>query len=105
MSFINDDRIVGIQVTVVSGFGQHNAIACGLHYVTGHFAITMDDDLQNPPEEIPKLIAKIDEGYDVVYGAMEKKHANALRKAGSNFFHFLNRVIFRLSHSFQRDRR
>ncbi len=80
---------------LMKNFGQHNAIACGLHYVTGHFAITMDDDLQHPPEEIPKLIAKIDEGYDVVYGAMEKKHANALRKAGSNFFHFLNRAIFR----------
>lgn len=49
-------------------YGQQNALMCGLHYVTGEFTVIMDDDLQNPPEEIVKLWHKIQEGYDVVYG-------------------------------------
>jgi len=49
-------------------YGQQNALICGLHYVTGEYAVIMDDDLQNPPEEISKLRNKILEGYDVVYG-------------------------------------
>ncbi|AFL98699.1 MULTISPECIES: glycosyltransferase family 2 protein [Desulfitobacterium] len=49
-------------------FGQQNALMCGLHYVTGTYAVIMDDDLQNPPEEIIKLWSKIREGYDIVYG-------------------------------------
>ncbi|WP_018306907.1 glycosyltransferase family 2 protein [Desulfitobacterium hafniense] len=49
-------------------FGQQNALMCGLHYVTGKYAVIMDDDLQNPPEEIVKLWYKMQEGYDIVYG-------------------------------------
>lgn len=48
--------------------GQQNALMCGLHHVTGTYAVIMDDDLQNPPEEIAKLWSKIQEGYDIVYG-------------------------------------
>jgi glycosyltransferase involved in cell wall biosynthesis len=55
--------------------GQHNAILCGLNHASGKYIIIMDDDLQNPPEEIPKLIKMIDEGYFVVYGKyIDKKH-------------------------------
>ncbi|MEL1136204.1 glycosyltransferase family 2 protein [Desulfitobacterium sp. THU1] len=49
-------------------YGQQNAIMCGLRYATGNYTVIMDDDLQNPPEEIVKLWQKIQEGYDVVYG-------------------------------------
>lgn len=49
-------------------YGQQNAILCGLYYTTGKYIVIMDDDLQNPPEEIIKLWSKIREGYDVVYG-------------------------------------
>ncbi|AGA70382.1 glycosyl transferase [Desulfitobacterium dichloroeliminans LMG P-21439] len=49
-------------------YGQQNAIMCGLRYATGTYTVIMDDDLQNPPEEIVKLWQKIREGYDVVYG-------------------------------------
>ncbi len=49
-------------------YGQQNALMCGLHHVTGEYTVIMDDDLQNPPEEIAKLWLKILEGYDVVYG-------------------------------------
>ena len=63
-------------------FGQHNAILCGFKYAAGNFVITMDDDLQNPPEEIPKLIKKLHEGYSVVYGKYNIKHHNCVE----NFF-------------------
>jgi len=63
-------------------FGQHNAILCGLNYANGNYIITLDDDLQHPPEEIPKLIKKIQEGYSVVYGKYKIKHHSRLE----NFF-------------------
>ena len=52
-------------------YGQHNALLCGIRVVRYDVVITMDDDLQHPPEEIPKLLAKLAEGYDVVYGTPE----------------------------------
>lgn len=61
-----DSRVKSIRLK--RNYGQQNALMCGLHYVTGEFTVIMDDDLQNPPEEIVKLWHKIQEGYDVVYG-------------------------------------
>jgi glycosyltransferase involved in cell wall biosynthesis len=55
-------------INLMRNFGQHNAILCGLRTAVCETIVTMDDDLQHPPEEIPKLLAKLDEGYDVVYG-------------------------------------
>src|ERR1700752_3305226 len=52
----NPDKITLIQLT--KNYGQHNAIICGFNYSKGDFIVTMDDDLQHPPEEISKLIAK-----------------------------------------------
>ena len=49
-------------------YGQHNALLCGIREAQGDVIITMDDDLQHPPEEIPKLLQKWKEGFDVVYG-------------------------------------
>ena len=61
-----DIRVRGIQLS--RNYGQHNALLCGIRDVRGSLVVTLDDDLQNPPEEIPSLLAKLDEGYDVVYG-------------------------------------
>lgn len=71
------DKKKNIKIINLSrNFGQHNATLCGFSYADGEYLITLDDDLQHPPEEIIKLIKKIDEGYSVVYGKyMEKKHA------------------------------
>lgn len=56
-------------------FGQHNAILAGIRVARGEILVTLDDDLQNPPEEIPKLLQRLDEGYDVVYGVpVERQH-------------------------------
>lgn len=58
-------------VDLMRNYGQHNALLCGLRLARYDVAITMDDDLQNPPGEIPKLLAQLDEEFDVVYGVPE----------------------------------
>jgi len=88
----NDKHIKIIQL--MKNFGQHNAVICGFHNVTGKYIITMDDDLQNPPEEIPKLINKIKEGYDVVIGAQEVKQDSIFKNLASFFIRYLNTKIF-----------
>lgn len=76
------DRVKAIRF--VRNFGQHNAIFCGLSYVSGNFIITIDDDLQNPPEEIPKLIRKFEAtSSDLVYGYYKKKRHSLFRNLGS----------------------
>lgn len=61
-----DTRVKGLRLS--RNFGQHNALLCGIRMAQGEVIVTMDDDLQYPPEEIPKLLDKLAEGYDVVYG-------------------------------------
>lgn len=75
-------------------FGQHNAIMCGFNLCRGRHVITIDDDLQNPPEEIPKLIDKLNEGYDVVYGIYEEKKHSLTRNYGSAVIGWYYRKIF-----------
>jgi len=85
----SDVKIIHLQ----KNFGQHNAILCGLNYARGDNIITMDDDLQNPPEEIPKLIDKMQEGYPVVYGRYKiKQHSrieNFFSKRFQTFVHWI----------------
>jgi len=79
---------------LMRNFGQHNALMCGFHHCRGELVITLDDDLQNPPEEIPKLYEKIDEGYDAVFGAFHTKHHKAIQNTGSYFIRKLTNRIF-----------
>lgn len=60
-------------------FGQHNALLAGVRAAAFDVVVTMDDDLQNPPEEIPRLLAALQEGYDVVYGAAAQSHYDMWR--------------------------
>jgi glycosyltransferase involved in cell wall biosynthesis len=55
-------------IRLLRNFGQHNALLCAIRAARCETIVTMDDDLQHPPREIPKLLAKLDEGHDVVYG-------------------------------------
>lgn len=55
-------------INLMRNYGQHNALLCGIRQARYDLILTIDDDLQHPPEEIHKLLAKLDEGYDVVYG-------------------------------------
>jgi dolichol-phosphate mannosyltransferase len=60
-----DTRVKAINLS--RNFGQHYAIAAGLHYCTGNWVVVMDCDLQDRPSEIPRLYRKAQEGYDIVY--------------------------------------
>ncbi len=62
----NDDRVVGVRLG--RNFGQHNALVAGVRHAAFDVVVTLDDDLQNPPEEIPKLLAALVDDIDVVYG-------------------------------------
>lgn len=76
-----DVRIRGIQLS--RNFGQHNALLCGIRAAQGQVIVTLDDDLQNPPEEIPRLLTKLGEGYDVVYGYPETQTHGVFRNMAS----------------------
>jgi glycosyltransferase involved in cell wall biosynthesis len=60
-----------VPVELMRNYGQHNAVLCGIRRARYPVIVTLDDDLQNPPSEIPALLRKLDEGYDVVYGTSE----------------------------------
>ena len=86
-----DPRIVGVILT--SNFGQHAALMAGYHYVSGDIIVCMDDDGQTPANEVDKLLAKIDEGYDVVYAKYEHKQQSIFRNVGSVFNKKLTEVM------------
>jgi polyisoprenyl-phosphate glycosyltransferase len=81
--------------------GQHNAILCGMSLATGEEIITMDDDLQNPPEEIPALIDGLERGYDLVIGSYDSKKHAAFRNIGGRLVDWIIRRIFKLPSDFQ----
>ena len=83
-------------IRLLKNSGQHNAILCGLESASGEVIITMDDDLQHPPEEIPKLLQKLDEGYDLVIGAYDEKQHEGYRNLGGEIVDALIRRIYRL---------
>ena len=88
------NEITAIQL--MRNFGQHNATMCGLRHAKGDYIITMDDDGQHPPEEIPKLLKAIEQtGADVVYGvACERKQA-PWRNLGSWIVVSFYKLVFR----------
>ena len=59
-------------IRMMRNYGQHNATLCGVRAARYDVVVTIDQDLQHPPEEIPLLLAKLEEGYDVVYGSPRK---------------------------------
>jgi undecaprenyl-phosphate 4-deoxy-4-formamido-L-arabinose transferase len=80
-------------VELARNFGQHSAILAGFRQSRGDIVVTLDADLQNPPEEIPRLIAAIDEGNDVVGGWREERHDQAYRKYASRLHNRLTSLI------------
>jgi len=75
-------------------FGQHQAIFAGFQAARGQVMVTLDADLQNPPEEIPRLVAKLDEGYDTVGGWRENRQDSIFRRLPS---HLVNHVMSRVT--------
>jgi polyisoprenyl-phosphate glycosyltransferase len=89
----HSESIVAIQL--MRNFGQHNALMCGLRHARGRFVATMDDDLQNPPEEIAKLLKTIEEGnFDLVYGRYSEKKHKLWRNLGSRTITAFYRWVF-----------
>jgi polyisoprenyl-phosphate glycosyltransferase len=77
----NNSNIVGVNVR--KNYGQDNAIMAGLNLSNGDYVVIMDDDLQHSPFDIPKLLKKCKEGYDVCYANFESKKQSAWKNAGS----------------------
>src|SRR5580692_3399939 len=79
-------RLPIILVDLARNFGEHNAVMAGLRHTRGAHVITMDDDLQNPPEEVERLLAFAQEtGHEVIYTYYDEKQHAAWRNLGSNF--------------------
>jgi polyisoprenyl-phosphate glycosyltransferase len=89
-----DSRIKVIDLAKNSG--QHAAMHCGLQHFSGEYVLLMDDDLQHPPEEIPKLINHIlaNPTIDVVIGAFAEKKHSLIRNAGSKAMQIVGKKIF-----------
>ena len=75
--------INNLGIKLKKNYGQHNALLCGIRHANYDYIITIDDDLQNPPEEIPLLINEIQNGYDVVYGYPKGEKHSFLRNLAS----------------------
>lgn len=83
-------------VRLMRNFGQHNALMCGLRHARGKLIVTMDDDLQHPPEEIPKLLEAIEAtGADVVYGVPDARKHRRWRNVGSMLVTAFYRLVFK----------
>jgi glycosyltransferase involved in cell wall biosynthesis len=83
-----------IAIDLLRNYGQHSAVFCGLQHSTGDYVITLDDDLQNPPEEMVHLINRILEDYDVVFGHFRTKQHATHRRLGSQLIAQVNRRVF-----------
>ncbi len=70
-------------LNLMRNYGQHNALLCGIRAAKYDLVVTMDDDLQHPPEEIPRLLARLEEGFDVVYGAPKAEQNGVMRALAS----------------------
>ena len=76
-------------IALTRNFGEHNAVMAGLHYAEGDYCVIMDDDYQNPPHEVARLVEKIKEGYDVVYTRYEAKMHSGFRNLGSRLHNWM----------------
>ncbi|MAZ77923.1 MAG: glycosyltransferase [Legionellaceae bacterium] len=74
-------------------YGQHIAIMAGFEHVRGQYIITMDADLQNPPEEIPKIVAEMEKGHDVVNTYRMDRQDKFWRRAVSKLHNLLRQYI------------
>ena len=90
----SDDRCRSLQaaypeiilyIKLSRNFGEHNAVMAGINQANGDYCVVMDDDLQNPPEEVVKLVAEARKGFDIVYARYKNKKDSLFRNMGSVF--------------------
>ena len=91
---LRPDRVRVLELA--RNFGQHQAILAAFQNVTGDVVVTLDADLQNPPEEIPKLLQKVAEGYDVVGGIRQNRQDSLARRLASALVNRVTMAITRL---------
>jgi glycosyltransferase involved in cell wall biosynthesis len=84
-----------IAVRLLRNYGQHTAVHCGLALSRGEHAIVLDDDMQNPPDELLALIEKSAAGHDLVFGRFRRKRHSFIRRAGSSLLNRVNTAVFR----------
>ena len=87
----SDNKIKGINLA--KNFGQHSALMAGYASIEGDYIITIDDDGQTPASEVFKLVDKIDEGFDVVYGYYEERKDNGFRKLGTVLNNAMSEIL------------
>lgn len=88
-----EDRENLIGVNLARNFGQHAALMAGFHYCSGDITVCLDDDGQTPADEVGKLLAKIEEGYDVVYAKYAHKQHSGFRNFGSKVNEMMTRFM------------
>jgi undecaprenyl-phosphate 4-deoxy-4-formamido-L-arabinose transferase len=91
-----DKRIRSVEFN--RNYGQHSAVFAGLAQTKGDIVVTLDADLQNPPEEVPKLVAKMEEGYDVVGSVRKNRQDPFFRKIASKLVNRLTRSGNKAAH-------
>jgi undecaprenyl-phosphate 4-deoxy-4-formamido-L-arabinose transferase len=87
-----EPEVVGVLLN--RNYGQHAAVLAGLAEARGDVVVTLDADLQNPPEEIPKLLAAIEEGCDVVSGLRRRRKDTLFRRVASRL---MNQLMLRIT--------
>ncbi len=88
-----DKRFKGIQL--MKNFGQQNAVFCGFSHALGEYVITMDDDLQHSPEDIPKLIKAMEKSdADVVFAEFKNKKHSIVQNMGRRCLDYINSIVF-----------
>ena len=80
-------------INLLRNFGQHNALMAALHYTSGDYILGMDDDMQTHPSQISKLIYKMEEGFDLVYGCYPKKKNSLLKNLSSKLNEVSSRIL------------
>jgi dolichol-phosphate mannosyltransferase len=91
-TFAREDDSVRL-LRLSRNFGQHAAITAGLAEATGDWVVVTDCDLEDPPEEIPRLHAKALEGYDVVLARRRRRRQSAFRRAAANVYRRLSNLL------------
>ena len=74
------DRYPNVKgINLAKNFGQHNAIMAAMSQAEGDLIVGMDDDMQNHPSQIPQFLAKIEEGYDIVFGVFKQRKFSVIK--------------------------
>jgi undecaprenyl-phosphate 4-deoxy-4-formamido-L-arabinose transferase len=80
---------------LAKNFGEHSAVMAGLNHASGEYCVVMDDDFQNPPSEVGKLVEELSRGYDVVYAQYDAKRDAWYRNFGSRFNNMMAGMVLK----------